>query len=110
MSKNSTRRALRADALKVVSGGRALSRGTKAVPVETSQSSDPLVAELVARATQNRAFESEEQALDFFIDSVCNKLGDGTAEQGEMQEFLRLLVDTDPTFGEELLKGVGVRK
>jgi hypothetical protein len=80
------------------------------MPAETNQSSDPLVADLVARASQNCAFESEEQALDFFIGSVCDKLGDGTTEQGEMQEFLRLLVDTDPTFGKELLKGVGVRK
>lgn len=110
MAKRSTRRAARADALKVVKGAGVHVRGSRALSIETAVTPDPFVAELVTSATENRSFDSETQALDFFIDSICGKLGDGTSEQGEMQQFLRLLIDTDPAFGEELLKGVGVRK
>jgi hypothetical protein len=110
MAKDSTRRASRADALKVVTGGRPSAPVRRGASLEAHENTDPLVTELVARATQTGSFDSEAEALDFFIDSVCGKLGDGTTEQGEMQEFLRLLVETDPVFGEELLKGVGVRK
>lgn len=62
----------------------------------------PVIEEL-SRLSSERTFTSEEEGLAFLIESVVTKLeGDPTA-QGEMRDFLHLLLETDPILREEIL-------
>jgi hypothetical protein len=108
MAKNAAKRAARADALRVVKGG--VFSGARSLPAETVGSPDPFVEEVIESAANQPLFADKDQALGFFIDRICDKLDDGSAERGEMQEFLRMLVETDPAFGDELLGSLPVRK
>lgn len=81
-----------------------------------SRSRDQHVQENVARPETRseelpqQLFSSEEQALEFLVESMVQKLGDSTQEKADMADFLNLLLDTDPMLKEEILSGVNIRK
>jgi hypothetical protein len=56
-----------------------------------------------------QVFSSEEQALDFLLGSIVDKLGDDSVAKAEMADFLTMLLDTDPELKEEVLSGVAIR-
>jgi hypothetical protein len=56
-----------------------------------------------------QVFSSEEQALDFLLGSIVEKLGDDSTAKSEMADFLAMLLDTDPELKEEVLSGVAIR-
>lgn len=71
--------------------------------------SQPQFAQGVIDETQG-ARSSEEEALNFLISNITDKLGEQGLEGAQMREFLSLILDTDPTLKEEILQGISVRK
>lgn len=59
---------------------------------------------------QRQCFSTEDQALEFLVGNIVEKLGEGSQERAEMADFLNLLLDTDPHLREEILAGVTIRK
>ena len=53
---------------------------------------------------------SEEQALHVLLSRITGKLGHRGSEQAQMHEFLTLILDTDPSLKEELLREIVIRK
>jgi hypothetical protein len=61
-------------------------------------------------ALAKQSFSSEKQALEFFTESIVSKLEGNSAKQAEMQQFLQVLLETDPLLKEALLDGVNIKK
>lgn len=59
---------------------------------------------------QGQTFESEDSAIKFLLGSVVSRLGVGTPEGADMQDFLDMVLQSDPSLREELLAGVRIRK
>lgn len=59
---------------------------------------------------EQQVFSSEEQALEFLLGSVVEKIGDDATAKAEMADFLTMLLDTDPELKDEVLAGVAIRK
>lgn len=57
-----------------------------------------------------QSFSSEQQALDFFMESIVSKLEQNSSKRAEMQQFLQVLLETDPLLKEALLDGVNIKK
>lgn len=57
-----------------------------------------------------QTFESEDSAINFLVGSVVNRLGADTPEGADMQDFLDMVLESDPSLREELLAGVSIRK
>lgn len=55
-------------------------------------------------------FGSEDQAIDFLLGSVVDKLSESPEDRAEMADFLGMLLDTDPELKEEILANVSIRK
>jgi hypothetical protein len=55
-------------------------------------------------------FSSEDQAIDFLLGSVVDKLSDNPEDRADMADFLGMLLDTDPELKEEILANVAIRK
>jgi len=55
-----------------------------------------------------QVFSSEEQAIDFLLGNILEKLGDDAEAKAEMADFLTMLLDTDPQLKEEVLDGVAI--
>ncbi|MEY4700213.1 MAG: hypothetical protein RL326_400 [Pseudomonadota bacterium] len=55
-------------------------------------------------------FSSEDQAIDFLLGSVVDKLSENPEDRAEMADFLGMLLDTDPALKEEILANVSIRK
>jgi hypothetical protein len=53
---------------------------------------------------------SEEEALNVLLGRITDKLGHRGSEQAQMHEFLTLILDTDPSLKEELLREIVIRK
>ncbi len=53
---------------------------------------------------------SEEKALNVLLGRITDKLGHRGSEQAQMHEFLTLILDTDPSLKEELLREIVIRK
>lgn len=71
---------------------------------------DDLVLNAVVVEAQQRTFATEDEALAFFYDKLLEKSGEDPQEQGQMREFLELLVETDPALKADLLSAVSIRK
>ena len=59
---------------------------------------------------QGHTFESEDSAIEFLLSSVVSRLGVGTPEGADMQDFLDMVLQSDPSLREELLAGARIRK
>lgn len=59
---------------------------------------------------QGQTFESEDSAINFLLNSVVSRLGIDTPEGADMQDFLDMVLESDPMLREELLAGVSIRK
>jgi hypothetical protein len=59
---------------------------------------------------QGQTFESEDSAINFLLKSVVSRLGIDTPEGADMQDFLDMVLESDPMLREELLAGVSIRK
>jgi hypothetical protein len=59
-------------------------------------------------ATQ--VYSSEDQALEVLVDSIVGKLSESPQERAEMEEFLKMILDTDPALREEVLASTVIRK
>lgn len=55
-------------------------------------------------------FSTEDQAIDFLLGSVVDKLSDNPEDRADMADFLGMLLDTDPQLKEEILANVAIRK
>ena len=55
-------------------------------------------------------FSSEDQAIDFLLGNVVDKLSESPEDRAEMADFLGMLLDTDPALKEEILSNVSIRK
>ncbi len=55
-------------------------------------------------------FSSEDQAIDFLLGNVVDKLSENPEDRAEMADFLGMLLDTDPELKEEILANVSIRK
>jgi hypothetical protein len=55
-------------------------------------------------------FSSEDQAIDFLLGSVVDKLSGNPEDRADMADFLGMLLDTDPELKEEILANVAIRK
>lgn len=53
---------------------------------------------------------SEDEALNVLLGRITDKLGHRGSEQAQMHEFLTLILDTDPSLKEELLREIVIRK
>jgi hypothetical protein len=53
---------------------------------------------------------SDEEALNVLLGRITDKLGHRGSEQAQMHEFLTLILDTDPSLKEELLREIVIRK
>jgi hypothetical protein len=82
--------------------------------VPTGASRPPKAAvtheEMLDPTLAKQSFSSEQQALEFFTESIAAKLEQDPAQRADMQQFLRVLLDTDPLLREELLGGLNVKK
>jgi len=58
---------------------------------------------------QQQVFSSEEQALEFLLSGIVEKMGGASEERSEMADFLGMLLDTDPELKAEVLAGVSIR-
>jgi hypothetical protein len=66
--------------------------------------------ELLDPSLAKQSFSSEQQALQFFTESIASKVEGDPAQRADMQQFLQLLLETDPILREELLGGLNVKK
>jgi hypothetical protein len=66
--------------------------------------------ELLDPTLAKQTFASEQQALQFFTESIASKVEGDPGQQADMQQFLQLLLETDPILREELLGGLNVKK
>jgi hypothetical protein len=57
-----------------------------------------------------QVFSSEDQALEFLLSGIVDKLGGSAEERSEMADFLGMLLDTDPDLKAEVLAGVAIRR
>jgi hypothetical protein len=57
-----------------------------------------------------QACGSEQEALNLLLGRITDKLGHRGSEQAQMHEFLTLILDTDPSLKEELLREIVIRK
>lgn len=71
-------------------------------PAPEEEVLDPLLAK--------QAFSSEQQALQFFTESIASKVEGDQTQRADIQQFLQLLLETDPILREELLDGLNVKK
>jgi len=55
-------------------------------------------------------FSSEDQAIDFLLGSVVDKLSENPEDRADMADFLGMLLETDPELKEEILANVAIRK
>lgn len=64
----------------------------------------------LANHMQTRQFNTEEEAINFLISSVTAKLAEDPTTQGQMKEFLELLVETDPELKQEIVHAIKTRE
>jgi hypothetical protein len=84
---------------------------TPSTTLESSaQVVDGLVAQKVSDTVATQVYSSEEQALEVLLDSIVGKLSESPKERAEMEEFLKLIIDTDPALREEILASTAIRK
>jgi hypothetical protein len=53
---------------------------------------------------------SEEEALQSLLSSVTDKLGDQGPDNAQLHDFLTLILETDPSLKEEILRGIRATK
>lgn len=94
------------DATLVVARPSQAVRKKESAPTEALRST--FVDAVLTEASQ--AFSSEQQALDFLVSSITDKLGSAEGERSQMHEFLNLILETDPSLKEEILQGIAIRK
>jgi hypothetical protein len=58
----------------------------------------------------SQACGTDEEALNLLLGRITDKLGQRGSEQAQMHEFLTLILDTDPSLKEELLREIVIRK
>jgi hypothetical protein len=58
----------------------------------------------------SQALSSDEEALDFLVSSITDKLSGAGQGRSQMHEFLSLILETDPALKEEILQEIILRK
>ena len=53
---------------------------------------------------------SNSDTLNTLVENIVENLSEGGEDRVQMKEFLTLLLDTDPSLGEEILAGISERK
>jgi hypothetical protein len=89
-------------------------RLTNAPSTTLNSSARPVAREggeqVVAEGMRKQVYSSEQQALEVLVDSIVGKLSDTPEERAEMQDFLEMILDTDPMLREEILASTAIRK
>jgi hypothetical protein len=57
-------------------------------------------------ALQRGSFESEQEALDFCLQTIVSKFAEDEQQRTDMYQFLELLLETDTELREHLLSAV----
>jgi len=97
-------------ALKVVRE-KVVTRSLENAPSRTSARATPKSLNIIAADEEARQeFSSEDQAIDFLLGSVVDKLSENPEDRADMADFLGMLLDTDPELKEEILANVAIRK
>jgi len=86
---------------------RSVKRPILPVPIERDSPTE-FAQSVIAEARVTRG--SDEEVLSSLISSITEKLGGQGIEKSQMDEFLSLILDTDPTLKEEILQGLTTRK
>jgi len=68
----------------------------------------PFAQTLLAEACE--ATGSNSDPLNTLVENIVENLSEGGEDRAQMKEFLTLLLDTDPSLGEEILAGISERK
>jgi hypothetical protein len=101
-----TKKALKVAVDKVVT------RSIENVPSRTAARPTPKSLAIIEAddETARHEFSTEDQAIDFLLGSVVDKLSDNPEDRADMADFLGMLLDTDPELKEEILANVAIRK
>ena len=75
-----------------------------------AQAASRPVEQNVSEKIATQVYSSEDQALEVLVDSIVGKLSESPKERAEMEEFLKLIIDTDPALREEILASTTIRK
>ncbi len=86
-------------------------RSLENVPSRSSARATPKSLTIIESDEEVRhEFGSEDQAIDFLLGSVVDKLSDNPDDRADMADFLGMLLETDPELKEEILASVAIRK
>jgi hypothetical protein len=76
----------------------------------SAQSASRAPEQSMSESAATQVYSSEDQALEVLVDSIVGKLSQSPQERAEMEEFLKLIIDTDPALREEILASTTIRK
>jgi hypothetical protein len=76
----------------------------------SSQSASRGLEHSVYENKTTQVYSSEDQALELLVDSIVGKLSDTPKERAEMEQFLKMIIDTDPALRDEILASTTIRK
>ncbi len=79
-----------------------------AVNASSHAEKDTPPMELVDPLLAKQSFSSEQQALNFFTESIASKVAGDPAQRADLQQFLQLLLETDPLLREELVAELNI--
>jgi hypothetical protein len=85
-----------------------LSQSVGRIGPDVTERLSPFAEQVLDEAKQ--CFSSEDQALSFLVENIVDKLGEASEDRSQMQEFLKLLLESDPLLREEILAGISVIK
>lgn len=83
--------------------------GGEAAATQAPPGVDGLNLNAALLEAQKRVFSDEREAIEFFVAHLIGAVQE-PGEQGQMREFLELLLETDPQLKQDLLAGVTSRK
>lgn len=97
-------------ALKIVPE-KVITRSIENAPSRSSVRAAPKSLTIIEADEEGRQeFSSEDQAIDFLLGSVVDKLSENPEDRADMADFLGMLLETDPELKEEILANVTIRK
>lgn len=80
------------------------------IPVSQEQPSLRIGDVLEEYRAQQPVFESPEEAVAWWIEKIAERIEGNSKGRAEMQEFLKMLVETDPVLQEQLLQEIKLNK
>ena len=85
-----------------------LSQSVARIGPDVTEPLSPFAEQVLDEAKQ--CFSSEDEGLSFLVETIVDKLGEGSDDRSQMHEFHKLLLESDPLLREEILAGISVIK